>query len=96
MKTKILQVLLIAFIVFMIGGIFNAISEMPSEDVGYINSEFDNLSDFTTDGYTSEDPFDEQKVNSISKFNGKFGDFISKSIRKVIDFFFDIIKKFVS
>ena len=96
MKSKILQIILIAFIIFMIGGIFNSISEIPSDDVGLVTSEFDNLSEFDTSGYTSEDPFNEEKVNNIAKFNGKIGNFISTSIKKIINFFFDIIKKFVS
>ena len=96
MKTKVVQIILIAFIIFMIGGVFNAISELPNEEVGVITSEFDDLSEFTTEGYTSEDPFNENKVNNMAKFNGKVGNFISISIRKIINFFFDIIKKFVS
>lgn len=96
MKQKILQVFLIAFIVFMIGGILSSVSSKPSEDVSVITSDFDNMSQYDTQGYVSTDPFDEDNVNEVAKINGKVGDIISNGINKMMDSFFELIKKFVS
>lgn len=96
MKTKIFQIILIAFIVFMIFGILNGISEVESSDVGLVTSEFEDISQYDTEGYTSIDPFEEDNVNKIARFNGKIGKVISNAIKKIINFFFDLIKKAIS
>lgn len=96
MKSKIIQVVLIAFIMFMIFGILNGISDVESSDVGLITSEFEDLSEYTTEGYISKDPFGEDNVNNIARFNGKIGKAISNTIKKIINFFFDLIKKAIS
>ena len=39
---------------------------------------------------------DEDNVNEVAKINGKVGDIISNGINKMMDSFFELIKKFVS
>ena len=96
MKSKITQIILIAFIVFMLFGIINSLSEAPSEDVSIITSEFESLSEYNTEGYITYDPFNEENINSIARFNGKIGTFIATLIKKIINFFFELIKKAIS
>ena len=96
MKQKILQIFLIAFIVFMIGGILSSVSSKPSEDVSVITSDFDNISEYDTQGYASTDPFEEDDVNEVAKINGKVGNIVSEGINKVLNSFFELIKNFVS
>ena len=80
----------------MFFGIINGLSEAPSDDVSIITSEFDNLSEYDTQGYISNDPFNEENINSIARFNGEIGNFIATLIKKIINFFFDLIKKAIS
>ena len=54
------------------------------------------MSQYDTQGYVSTDPFEEDNVNEVAKINGKVGDIISNGINKMMDSFFELIKKFVS
>lgn len=96
MKQKIIQIILIAFIVFMIGGVLSSIDSKQPNDVTIISEEFEQIEQYDTTGYTIVDPFKEEDANELSKFNEKVGKVISKGISKLIDTFFEFLKKIVS
>lgn len=96
MKSKILQFILISLIVLMISGIIMSIKDIPSNDISEIISDFENQSDFNVNGYTSVDVFNENNINILGKINSGIGNFIARAINKIIDVFFELIKKFIS
>ena len=96
MKVKVVQFLLIAFVVLMISGIFMSIKDGPVNDYSEIISNFENQSEFGVNGYVSTDIFNEDNTNALGEFNGKIGNAVSKGINKGVDFFFELIKKLIS
>lgn len=96
MKSKIAQIIILCFIVFMLGGILASIKNSPNNDVTAIISDFDNVSEYDTGGYAPIDPFNEENVNGFGKINGKIGKLVSEGINKGIDLLFEFVKKIVS
>ena len=96
MKNKVSEIILIALIVFMIGGILVSVKGNDNLEITEIISDFENTSEFDTSGYITDNPFEEDNVNIIGRTNGKIGNGISKIVNKSIDFFFELIKKVVS
>lgn len=96
MKFKVIQFLLIAFVVLMISGIFLSLKDGPVNDYSEILSGFENQSEFGVNGYASTDIFNEDNTNALGEFNGKVGNAVSKGVSKSIDFFFELIKKLIS
>lgn len=73
-----------------------SIKDIPSNDISEIISDFENQSDFNVNGYTSVDVFNENNINILGKINSGIGNFIARAINKIIDVFFELIKKFIS
>lgn len=96
MKNKVSEIILIAVIVFMIGGILVSVKGNDNQEITEIISDFEQNSEFDTSGYITDNPFEEDNVNIIGRTNGKIGNGISKIVNKSIDFFFELIKKVVS
>lgn len=96
MKSKIVQFILIGFIVLMVSGIFMSVKEGPSNEVSEVISNFENQSEFGVNGYVSTDLFNEDNTNALGEFNGKVGNAVSKGVNKGIDFIFELIKKLIS
>lgn len=96
MKNKISEIILVALIVFMIGGILVSVKGNDNQEITEIISDFEQTSEFDTSGFVTNNPFEEDNANIIGRTNGKIGDGISKIVNKSIDLFFELIKKVVS
>ena len=96
MKNKISEIILVALIVFMVGGILVSVKGNDNHEITEIISDFEQTSEFDTSGFVTNNPFEEDNANIIGRTNGKIGDGISKIVNKSIDLFFELIKKVVS
>ena len=96
MKNKISEIILVALIVFMVGGILVSVKVNDNQEITEIISDFEQTSEFDTSGFVTNNPFEEDNANIIGRTNGKIGDGISKIVNKSIDLFFELIKKVVS
>ena len=96
MKKKIVEVLLIALILFMSAGILTSIKNDNNNGITEVVSELENEDVYNTSGYISDYPYNQDNENIIGRINGKIGNGISKAINKMINGFFDLVKKLVS
>lgn len=96
MKSKAIQIALLCFIVFMLGGILASVKDEPSNEIIEITSDFVENEEYDESGYYSDNPFDESNVNGFGRLNGQIGNIVSKGVNKGIDLFFDLMKKLVS
>ena len=96
MKSKAIQIALLCFIVFMLGGILASVKDEPSNEITEITSDFVENEEYDESGYYSDNPFDESNVNGFGRLNGQIGNIVSKGVNKGIDLFFDLMKKLVS
>ena len=96
MKNKVIEVILLALILFMSAGILTSLKNDGNEQITEVVSDFENEEIYDTSGYIETFPYNEDNENIISKVNGKIGDGISSGINKLINWFFDLLKKLVS
>ena len=96
MKIKLIEALIIVFIVLMLGGILSSVKGNGNNEITEIISDFDNLSDFDVSGYVPSEEFDEEYINGFGEFNSRVGNIVSNGINKGIDLFFELVKKLVS
>ena len=96
MKNKISEIVLVGLIVFMLGGILVSVKGNDNQEITEIISDFEQNSEFDTNGYASDYPFNEDNTNIIGRINEKIGSGISHIVNKSIDLFFELIKKVVS
>ena len=96
MKNKVVEVILLALILFMSAGILTSLKNDGNEQITEIVSDFENEEIYDTSGYIETFPYNEDNENIISKVNGKIGSGISNGINKLINWFFDLLKKLVS
>ena len=96
MKSKGIQIALLCFIVFMLGGILASVKNDSNSEITEITSDFVEDEQYGESRYYSDAPFDENNVNGFGRLNGQIGNLVSKSINKGIDLFFDLMKKLVS
>ena len=96
MKRKLVEVLLIALILFMSAGILTSIKNDNNNEITEVVSELENEEIYNTSGYISDYPYNQDNENIIGRINGKIGNGISKAINKMINGFFDLVKKLVS
>jgi hypothetical protein len=80
----------------MTGGILTSIKDDGNNEISEVISDFEQESVYDTSGYVSDYPYNEDNVNIIGKTNGKVAEGISNAINKVIDSFFELVKKLVS
>lgn len=96
MKKKVIEILLIGLILFMSAGILTSIKNDNNEQITEITSVLENEDNYDTSGYVSDYPYNQDNQNIIGKVNGKIGSGISNVINKMINGFFDLLKKLVS
>ena len=96
MKSKVIEVILLALILFMSAGILTSLKNDGNEQITEVVSGFENEEIYDTSGYIESFPYNDGNENIISKVNGKIGDGISSGINKLINWFFDLLKKLVS
>ena len=96
MKKRIIEILLIGLILFMSAGIFTSIKNDNNNEITEVVSELENEDIYETSGYISNYPYNQDNDNAIGEINGKIGNGISKAINKMINGFFDLVKKLVS
>lgn len=96
MKGKVVQFIIIGFIVLMLTGILMSVKDTSSGDTTNIVSGFEDQSGYYASGYTSTDPFNEDNVNDFGRVNGMIGNAVSTGVNKGIDLIFEFLKKIVS
>ena len=96
MKTKSFKIVILCFIVFMMGGILSSMKDDNESKTSTIISEFDEESEYNTDGYTPVDPNAEDNVNIIGRINCKIGEGMSNIVNKSINSVFQLLKKLIS
>ena len=96
MKTKSFKIVILCFIVFMMGGILSSMKDDNESKTSTVISEFDEESEYNTDGYTPVDPNAEDNVNIISRINCKIGEGMSNIVNKSINSVFQLLKKLIS
>ena len=96
MKKKILEFIIIGFIVLMIGGILTNIKGTSNDDITNMVSNFEQQDQYEASGYLSNYVDDEDNTNGFGKFNSQLGEFVADGINKFIDLIFDFMKKIIS
>lgn len=96
MKIKIFKGFLIIFTILMVSGILSSLKDNSHQDITNIVNEFEQVSEYNTNGYTSIEPFDEDNANIFGEINNKVGQGISNGISKGIDLLFEVLQKLVS
>lgn len=97
MKSKVIQIILLCFIVMMLGGILSSIKgNNKNDEITTLISEFDEKSEYEVTGYIDNNQINEENENIICRFNSSIGEVVSKIVNGSIDFLFEIVKKIVS
>lgn len=94
MSQKLGEIIITAFIVFMLGGMLAGSGKSSKQDV-LVSDDFESISIYDVEGYAEVDPLEDDE-NKLSKVNEKISVFISDLANDGLDLLFDLLKKFVS